>query len=246
MIRVLFFIFLLLSVFYNLRKKIIDDLNPDIVLSPGGYNGFYQLGICHYIKNNFDIQNKKILGFSAGSWAGLFLCLNKEHSNECIKNVFKQINKWCPLPKMPGIFKKALENYTYADFDISNLHIGMTEINKRTVYIHTEFLTIKDCVNSCIGSSFVPYVTYNDVVYFYNNKCVLDGGFFYKKYMKNIDTNKTLLINTKLFRPKFNKKGIPCMGFVKPRRSLYELYLLGYNNARNNHDYLKKYLHSDR
>jgi hypothetical protein len=227
-------------------KNIKVDLKPDILLSPGGYNGFYQLGICHYIKNNFDIQNKKILGFSAGSWAGLFLCLNKEHTNDCIKNIFSQINKYCPLPKLPIIFKKAIVKYKYDDFNISNLNIGLTNLATRNVYIHNEFLTINDCINSCIGSSFVPYITYKDILYFYKNKCVIDGAIYYKNYIKHIDKNKTLLINTKIFRPNYNKKSIPYMGLKKPRRTLYDLYLLGYNNARNNHEYLKNYLQSDR
>jgi hypothetical protein len=228
-----------------LKKDIIIDFKPDIILSPGGYNGFYELGICHYIKNNFTFDNKKIIGISAGSWAGLFLSLNKEHSNECVKNIFKQINKCCPLPKMPGIFKKAIETYKYSDFDMNNLHIGMTDLHDKNLYIHNKFLSIDDCIKSCIGSSFVPFVTYNDLLYFYNHKCVVDGGLFYKRYMKNIDKNKTLVINSKLFRPKYNVEGDDYIGFKKPKMNLYDLYLLGYNNARNNHDYLKNFFYSD-
>jgi len=243
MIQILFFMILFVYVYYTSKKKITDELKPDIIISPGGYNGFYMLGICHYIKNNFDITNKKILGFSAGSWAGMFLCLNNDLSNDCVNKIFKQINKCCHLAKMPDIFKNAIKNYKYDDLDISNLHIGMTDVHNRNVYIHNGFLTIRDCINSCIGSSFVPYVTYNDVVYFYNNKCVVDGGVFYKNYIKNID-RKTLLINPKLFRPNYNPNGNRFAGFKKPKRNLYDLYLLGYNNARNNHDYLKQYLNS--
>lgn len=245
-IKLICFISLITYVYYHLVKNIKVDLKPDILLSPGGYNGFYQLGICHYIKNNFDIQNKKILGFSAGSWAGMFLCLNNEHSNHCIKYIFSQINKCCPLPKMPEIFKKAIENYKYTDFNLSNLNIGMTNLSTRNIYIQNEFLTIDDCINSCIGSSFVPYVTYKDILYFYKHNCVVDGAIYYKNYVKHIDKNKTLLINTKIFRPKYNIACKRFTGFKKPKRTLYELYLLGYNNARNNHDYLKKYLQNDR
>jgi hypothetical protein len=232
-------------VYYHLKKDVIIDFNPDIILSPGGYNGFYELGICHYIKNNFTFDDKKILGISAGSWAGLFLCLNKENSNECLKNIFKQINKCCPLHKMSSIFKKGIKKYKYSDFNISNLHIGMTDLFNKNMYIHKHFLSKDDCVKACIGSSFVPYLTYNDLLYFYNNKCVVDGGFFYKNYMKNIDKNKILVINSKLFRPNYNVKGDNYIGFKKPKMNLYDLYLLGYSNARNNHKYLKIYLHSD-
>ena len=243
-VKLLIFIGLIIYVYRCLNKNITVDFKPDILLSPGGYNGFYQLGICHYLKNTFDCSNKKILGFSSGSWAGLFMCLHNKYSNECVRNIFKQIDKCCPLPKMPGIFQKAIENYKYSDFNISNLHIGLTNIHSADIEIQTKFLTIKDCTNCCIGSSFVPYVTYTDLLYFYNHKCVVDGGVYYKKYLAALDENKVLVVNYKIFRPKFNPKGRHFVNFFKPKRTLYQLYLLGYNNARNNHDYLKKYFHS--
>jgi hypothetical protein len=244
-IKLLIFIGLILYVYYNLKKNITIDLKPDIVISPGGFNGFYQLGICHYIKNNFDYSNKKIIGFSSGSWAGLFLCLNHERTNECVRKIFSKIRDICPLHTMPAIFQKSIEDYDYSDFNISNLNIGMTNVHTKSIYVHNEFLTVKNCIDCCIGSSFVPYVTYKDFFYFYNHKCVVDGGFYYKNYLKTVDTNKTLVINYKLFRPKYNVHHRPFVGFVKPNRTLYQLYLLGYNNARNNHDYLKRYFHSD-
>ena len=244
-IQLLCFISLISYMYYHLKKNIIIDFKPDILLSPGGYNGFYELGVCHYIKNNFNIDNKKIIGFSAGSWAGLFLCLDKEKSNECVKNIFKHIDKCCPLHKMPSIFKKTIGKYNYSDFNTSNLHIGMTDVGNKNLYIHKNFLSIDDCIKSCIGSSFVPYVTYNDLLYFCNHKCVVDGGLFYKSYMRNIDKSKTLVINAKLFRPKYNLECDDYIGFKKPKMNLYDLYILGYSNARNNHEYLKDYLHSD-
>jgi hypothetical protein len=235
----------MIYVYYRVLTKVKVDVSPDIIISPGGYNGFYQLGLCHYIKNNFNYENKKILGFSSGAWASLFMCLKKEHSNECVQNIFKQIHNHCPLPKLPSIFKKSIENYACSDFNIKNLHIGMTNVHTKTLYVNNEFLNVKDCVNCCIGSSFVPYVTYKDLFYFYNNKCVFDGGFYYKKYIKKIDTNNVLVLNYRIFRPNYNKNGRLFVNFKKPKRTLYELYLLGYNNARNNHDYLKRFFHSD-
>jgi len=133
------FISLISYVYYHLKKKIKVEFTPDIVLSPGGYNGFYQLGICHYIKNHFTFNDKKIIGFSAGSWAGLFLCLHKDKSNECVRNIFKQINKCCRLSKIPSILKNAIEKYDYSDFNIKNLNIGMTNVHKKNIYIHNDF-----------------------------------------------------------------------------------------------------------
>jgi len=244
-VKLLCFILLIIYVYRYLKKNISIDFKPDILISPGGYNGFYQLGVCHYIKNNFDYSNKKILGVSSGSWAGLFMSLHHEHSKECVRNIFKQIDKYCSLPKMPGIFQNVIKNYKYSDFNIDNLHIGLTNVHSTTIDIQTQFLTIKDCTDCCMGSSFVPYVTYDDLFYFYNHKCVVDGGLYFKKYCEQIDENKVLIISYKIFRPHYNMKKIPFVNFRKPKRTLYQLYLLGYKNAQLNHDYLKRYFHSD-
>jgi hypothetical protein len=242
--KLLCFILLIVYVYRCIKKNISIDFKPDIILSPGGYNGFYQLGICHYIKNNFDLSNKKILGFSSGSWVSLFMCLDNKHSNECIRNVFKDVGKFTPLPKMPAIFKTAIEQYKYSDFDISNLNIGLTNIHSKNIDIHNEFLTIKECTDCCIGSSFVPYITYKDLFYFYKHKCVVDGGVYYKKYCEQIDAKKVLVISPKIFRPYFNKNKF-FKNFRKPTRTLYDMYLLGYKNAQLNHDYFKCYFYSD-
>jgi len=227
------------------QYKVELDVKPDIIISPGGYKGFYLLGICHYIKNNFNYSNKKMIGFSAGSWAGLFMCLDHKHTNECIRNIFKQTGYCCPLPKMPTYFKNAVSTFKDSDFNLSHLYVGMTNINDRNMYVKHNFLSIGDCIQSCIGSSFVPLVTVKDIVHFYNHKSVVDGGICYRKYIKSVDPDKVLVIRPSLFKTNEKKRFNLINGFFKPKRSLYDLYLLGYHNARKNHDYLKKYFHSD-
>ena len=105
-------------------------------------------------------------------------------------------------------------------------------------------MNINDCTNSCIGSSCVPFVTYNDIFYFYNHKPVVDGGLCYKNYIKKINTDKVLIIKPSTFK-KHNRYFKSIYSFIKPKRSLYDLYINGYNDAKKNHEYLKKYFHSD-
>jgi hypothetical protein len=228
-----------------LKKNVNIDIQPDIICSPCGYNGFYQLGICHYIKNNFYHENKTKLGFSSGSWVTLFMCLKNEYSTECIRRMFIHTKKSCLLTQLPNIFKSVISKYEYNDFNISKLYIGMTNIHKKNIYVHNEFLTLNDCIQCCIGSSFVPYVTYKEFIYFYKHKFVIDGGVYYKNYIKNIDKTKVLVINSSLFRENYKKRHEIFKGFIKPKCSLYDLYVKGYNNARKNHAYLKQYFHSD-
>ena len=50
----------------NSNKKLI-------IITPGGLKGFYVLGICSYIKENYNISDYVFSGASAGSWNSLFL-----------------------------------------------------------------------------------------------------------------------------------------------------------------------------
>jgi len=230
---------------YLFKNKVNEFVEPDILIGPGGYRGFYQLGICHYIKNHFDYSKKKIVGFSSGSWASLFLCLDNKLSNECLRNIFKQFKHSCSLPKLPTVFRNAISTFKDSDFNVSNLYVCMTNSTNNTLLIKNNFLDINDCTNSCIGSSFVPLVTYNDIFYFYNHKPVLDGGMCFKNYIKKINQDKVLVIRPSTFKSNNPKYFVTLRGFIKPKRSLYDLYILGYQNARKNHDCLKKYFHSD-
>ena len=53
------------------NKKIIS-------ISPGGYKGVYMLGICIYIKDNFNLDEFIFSGASAGAWNSLMLCCKKD------------------------------------------------------------------------------------------------------------------------------------------------------------------------
>jgi len=60
MILYMKYLIMFLLLFYILYKPNIKLIrNPDIILSPGGLLGFYVLGICHFIKNNYDLSGKK-------------------------------------------------------------------------------------------------------------------------------------------------------------------------------------------
>ena len=61
------FLFLLKQNYH--KKKIIT-------LSPGGFRGFYVLGLCKYIKENYDLTDYVFSGASAGAWNSLFLSYN--------------------------------------------------------------------------------------------------------------------------------------------------------------------------
>ena len=208
---------------------------PDIVISPGGRYGMYTLGICHYIKNNFDIKHKKIVGFSSGSWNGLFMCMKKKYLNNALREGFKINNISVPnmLKKTINIVKK----YKINQFNINNLYIGTCNFNKHIIY--NNFITIDDAIRCCVSSSFVPFMTYNDIMYIYKNKLSFDGGFYYNNYKKSLPSS-TLIISFRMFG-RYKNSNIITEKFNKNKPSAYQLYIKGYSDAVKNHDYFEKY-----
>ncbi len=214
------------------------EIQPDIIYNTGGYYGFYQLGVCHYIKNNFDYKNKIALGISAGSWINLFMSLDHNKSNHFLNNVFKNIPHDCPINKLPKLFKTIIQDYKFEDFNTSNMNIAVSDIGNRKLNVYNNFLTLDEIIRCCTASSFVPFITYKDLFYFYKNKLSFDGGLLKRFYLNHIDTEKTLIIKYNMFN-RFN--WYPLKSFFKPKYSFYELYIVGYNDAIKNHDYLEKY-----
>ena len=239
----LFIIFLIYIKTYikpRFQYKLIYEINtdniiPDIVISPGGRYGMYSLGICHYIKNNFDITNKKIIGFSSGSWNGLFMTMKKEYINDALKKAFRIKNE-----NIPNILKKTInvvQEYNINDFNIQNLYIGSTHFNKHI--IHNNFITLDEVIRCCVSSSFIPFVTYNDLFYFYKNKLSFDGGFYYKNYIKTLPST-TLIISFRMFG-RHKNLNIFTEKIKKNKPSAYQLYIKGYHDASKHHDYFAKY-----
>ena len=132
-------IIIILYLFLKYRKSSMPTFVPDIIISPGGRFGMYNLGICHYIKNNFNIENKKILGFSAGAWNSLFMCLKKEYINCIIKKAFK--HKDLKVSQLLNQIKNIVKEYKIEDFNIKNLYIAISHFNNLSIY--NKFLTLE-------------------------------------------------------------------------------------------------------
>ena len=58
----------------DLDLKLNLNSNNDLIsISPGGFKGFYMLGITSYIKKNYDLSNYIFSGASAGAWNALLM-----------------------------------------------------------------------------------------------------------------------------------------------------------------------------
>lgn len=226
-------------ILYKPKINLID--NPDIILAPGGLLGFYVLGICHFIKNNYDLHEKKIIGFSAGSLNSIFLSLHKEYDHIFLNELFKlNLHGTMSVPFLLNKTINLINNFNINKFDTNNMYIAVTT-NYNKLEGYNKFFNISDMTNCGISSSFIPLITYNDIFYFYKGKCSIDGGFLYNKYKKTIKSTKPLLLNYKMFK-RYNKYNIPGYGLLNKNCSIYELYLLGYNDAFRNKATLDEHL----
>ena len=92
--------------------------------------------------------------------------------------------------------KLLIEKYNITDFNVENIYIASTTLNGLIIY--NNFLTIQELTRCCTASSFIPYLTYNDIFYFYKNRLSVDGGVYCKKYLKSLPST-TLIISFKMF-----------------------------------------------
>lgn len=230
-------LFIIILYLYIQTKKITSYVKPDIIISPSGYYGFYTLGICHYIKKHFSIENKKISGFSSGSFNGLYLTMNNKKKNNKLLKLLLKMGKYNNLNEMAIHFKnKFIHKFKLNDFN-NNLYIGLSHINKLGIY--NEFNDIEELINCCYGSSFIPYVTMKKTIYIYNKKLTLDGMIYYKKFKNSLKNENILFISPKMFGR--YTKSLTIRNLIKPKCGINKLFLLGYTDAKQHHNLLKSY-----
>ena len=230
---------------YGREKDSNNQIKPDIIIGPGGQHGYYTMGICHYIRNHFNLKNKKIVGFSSGSWATLILTIKKKYITRLLMDTFS-LNTKTNLNMILGNYKlMLLQKYKLSDFNLDNTYIAVTHVLKNKLYVHNQFLSFNEYINCCISSSFIPFVTYTDCLYFYKNNLVVDGGLKYTAYVKeqNKHKNKPLIVDHKMFGrfSRFPNSSIISQVIKTKNMNYYNLYINGYHDASVNHKYLETY-----
>jgi len=156
-----------------------------ISISPGGYKGFYVLGICKYIKDHYNLENYIFSGASAGAWNSLLLCFKrdmKEIQEQLVDNSIQNASSIFDMEQK--LKSKLLNKYTIDDFDLRRLFIGVTTVNQYTynTTIFSGFNSLEDTVNCCIASSHIPMVT-GGLTNIYQNFFSFDGGFSKYPYL---------------------------------------------------------------
>jgi len=171
-----------------------------ISISPGGFKGFYMLGIASFIKENYNLQDYIFSGASAGAWNSLFMTFKHDPLELALDIVDDKTNNAISIIDLEYIIKyKILEKYTKEDFELKKLFIGVTSFEKIKVKTHifSDFDTLEDALNCCIASSHIPYVTSSNFLNKYQNINTFDGGFSTYPYLNVI--NPTLHITPSMW-----------------------------------------------
>jgi hypothetical protein len=240
----------------------IDDndymLNKQLItISPGGYKGFYLLGILTYLKDNYNTENIIYSGASAGAWNSLFMCY-KGDSLAFVYNFLDNnsidISKFKSLTELQYFLKyKILSSYKTDDFDLKKMFVGVTTFKSLfpVINIYTDFEDLEDAINCCMASSHIPLLT-GGVTNRYKDLFSFDGGFSSYPYLeKEKILHISLSMWEELDEPNktigFFKQKISSIKrwynfFFSSKNNLLELFDNGYQDAKTHKEYFDNIL----
>jgi len=215
-----------------------------ITISPGGYKGFYLLGILTYLKENYETDDLVFSGASAGAWNSLFMCYKGDPMSFVYNFLDVNMRKAKSITELQYFLKyKLLSTYKTDDFDLRKLFIGVTTFKRfmPNINIYTDFEDLEDAINCCMASSHIPLIT-GGITNRYKNMFSFDGGFSKYPYLdkerllhislsmwdelKGINVNKSFLKQNLLNIKKFSEF------FSISKNNLLELFDNGYNDAK--------------
>ena len=226
----LFFLFFTIVFNSPLQKKSIS-------ISPGGYNGFYMLGICAYIKKHYPMDEYLYIGSSAGAWAALFMTYKGE-PDTFIKII---LDTSMELPNAIDVKEKLknkiLTTWNTSDFDLHRLLVHISIIQNYTIVpiVYTLFDNLEDAINACIASSHIPFFTGTSCTQKYQNMYSLDGGL---TTLPKQQQSSVLHISPTLWNEKQSCQKITEYTSLwkrdKQKYNFHTLFANGYMNAETN------------
>ena len=157
----------------NNSKKIFYKKDKFISVSSFGVDAFYNLGICSYIKTNYNISNYKFISTSLGTWNILFLSC-KYPINDVVDQFlgtlnFNKINSVSSLNQAFKIF--FLNYYNINDFDKDKINICLPELNSLAFEsnIISEFKNLEQILDCCLVSSNLDYLSKEGLLKIYDD-----------------------------------------------------------------------------
>jgi len=218
---------------YNFNGKNI------ISISPGGWQGFYMLGITKYIRDHYDLKDFIYTGASAGAWNSLFFSYKKDH-NELYNTITKNLEQSKHIAHVETDLKHLiLAKYSSRDFSLDKMFLTVTTLRPYIVQTHVyfNFHSLEDAIDCCIASSHIPFVTSTRMVNRYDGRATFDGGLSMFPYLDV--SHPRLHITPNLW----NKTSFQTM---KPYNRIDTLVNQGYYNTQQNAKWLDEIFHTNK
>lgn len=204
-----------------------------ITISPGGFKGFYLLGILSFIKENYDLDDFIFSGASAGSWNSLFMCYKGSTLDFVYSILDYNIKKRRSITELEYFLKyRLLSLYKDEDFDLRRLFIGVTALKKFGVCtnIFSDFENLEDAINCCIASSHIPLVT-GSLTNKYHNMFTFDGGFSNYPYLINDKDKHVLHVTPSMWEEMSKKnKNTNIKSKIRTIKDFSEIFSISKNN----------------
>lgn len=212
----------------------------------------YSAGVIGYIKKHIPIKEYKITGISGGAWCSLLYTQEDDISNHDIlwdyaigKNV-SRISLYNDMIMFQKNIETNMKN-KYARVPPKNLDkitIVSTNVNKFYNfhnYKMSAFENTNDLIDSCLCSSYIPYLSGKSFSKKYKGNSHIDGELYnsYKYKEHNIDIpGNTISIHRNMWGRKFEKSNYLYLDKEKSR----ELFEYGWKDTDINRLKLEKKL----
>jgi len=221
-----------------------------ITLSPGGFNGFYMLGLCKFIKEHYDLREYVFSGASAGAWNALILCYRGDitdiEQHVLNKDIF---DLQCLLNIEHIVKKRILSRYSDDDFELDKLIIGTTVVEnfRLKTYIYSGFTTLNDAVECCTASSHIPFIT-GGLCHKYRGLLTFDGGFSEYPYINyryaDIHLTPSIWKGNRSVEQKLDDPNVSIEDFTtifsNKQFDIRDMIKTGYDDADENKEWLNK------
>lgn len=243
----------------NLKNKIIPTgeiistyckkYSKLIIITPGGINGFYMMGIIKYITERICLDDYIFSGASAGAWCCLFLCLKTPVKFITLlpkiladlQDILYTSNSLYHI--LYSLKSMILEVTTTSDYDFERLFIGVLryEAYSLTTNIYSNFTSLEDAIDCCISSSHIPFIT-GEFSYMYQGRCVFDGAF--SKYPFLNAYTPTIVIDPNIWKPMSYGIFLQAMSVSTKNVNISEMFWDGYRDTVINGEMLMEMLDS--
>lgn len=211
---------------------------PSVSIAPGGWYGFYSLGVMMHMKSSYDLSNVVIGGSSAGAHVSIYALSQRDDHHIMTRAIDPLINLLVDSSLRRDYEKRVRRVYESADLalDFSRGFTTVTTLRVRRPFVQNRlergFLTESEMIDSVIRSSFVPGL-FGSLGIVRDGHMDIDGAVTVSKDSLPASCTRVLHVHQGMFGRKTSDLG--GMWQFEPGRAM-DLVCLGYEDAQKHLD----------